>query len=220
MSLTIPFETGRHAMGESIDGFLEAAESIGELDLLEPSRCAGWSRMDVVVHVLAGWQEMFGGLVSPVESEPTVDAASFWTQFADQYTTDDPIPVIMSQRRRTAAYARPASAMAQLRDVAEAARRAVDAVADRPVLWDGRVYSAGDYLAVWAVEDVVHQLDLRVDVAPPASGLSIARNTIEALIDEPLPAGLDDAEATLIGTGRIDVPADWGALAARLPALG
>ncbi len=42
----------------------------------------GWSRLDVVTHVVAGWYEMLGGMVSPVESEPLVDAATYWSTFS------------------------------------------------------------------------------------------------------------------------------------------
>jgi hypothetical protein len=94
-----------------------------EYDLLGASRCHGWTRIDVVVHVIAGCEEMLGGLVSPVPDSPTVDAASYWNAFNEQYGGNDPVDVLMSQRRRTAAHARPASALQQLRDVGEALLR-------------------------------------------------------------------------------------------------
>lgn len=219
MGLTIALEEARPACVDSIEAFLRAVDSIGEIDLLGTSRCHGWTRLDVVVHVVAGWQEMLGGLVSVVDLDPTVDAASYWTAFATQYATDDPVPVVMSQRRRSAAYARPSSATAQLSDVASALLRGVNACEDSRFLWQTHVFTAGDFLTVWAVEDVVHHLDLLAYEPPPDAALKLARATIETLAGETLPSTWSDLEATLIGTGRTPVPPGSGAVAARMPAL-
>lgn len=220
MELSVPLEEGRAACADSIGAFLRAVDGFSEHDLLGASRCHGWVRLDVVTHVVAGWQEMLGGMVSPVEDAPSVDAASYWPAFASEYETGDPVPGLMSQRRRTAAYARPSSATAQMRDVAEALLRGIGAFQDGRYLWQGHVFTAGDFLAVWAVENVVHQLDLLSDEPVPPDGLTLARKTIEALVGEPLPTAWDDRSATLIGTGRMAVPPGAGSLAAWLPALG
>ena len=219
MGLAVALDAGRTACAESIDAFVGAAGSFSEYELLDASRCHGWSRLDVVVHVIGGWEEMLAGMVSAVDSEPSVDAASYWKAFASEYATDDPVPTLMWQRRRTAAYARPGSATDQLRDVAAAVRRGVSSFGDESRLWQGHTFSAGDYLAVWAVENVVHQLDLMADGPPPASALKLSRMTIEALIGQALPATWSDQDATLIGTGRLPVPDGLGAVASRLPAL-
>ncbi|MGZ4474364.1 MAG: maleylpyruvate isomerase N-terminal domain-containing protein [Nocardioides sp.] len=219
MGLSVPSDVGRGACAESIEAFLRAAETFSEYELLAASRCHGWSRLDVVAHVLAGWQEMLGGLVSPVDDEVTVDAASYWPAFAAQYPSDDPVPSLMAQRRRNAAYVRPASAITQLGDVAAALSRGVDALSDDRVLWQGHVFAPGDFLAIWAVEDVVHHLDLLTEEPAPGGALALARATIEALIEQPLPEAWDDEEATLNGTGRVRVPRGMEALERRLPAI-
>lgn len=219
VGFTVGLGEGRSACSESIHAFVRAVESLSEYDLLGPSRCHGWSRLDVMVHVIAGWQELLGGMVSLVASEPTVDAASHWRAFAAEYGSDDPVPSLMAQRRRAAAYERPASASAQLTDVAAALLRGVDGFPDRPCFWQGHVFAPGDFLAVWAVEDVVHQLDLLSGEPPPQSALRIARRTIEALVEAPLPTSLSDEEVVLIGTGRLPVPDVLGPLGPRLPAL-
>ncbi len=219
MGLTVALEAGRAACADSIDAFLRAVDDLSEYQLLAGSRCHGWARLDVVDHMVTGWQEMLGGLVSPVDSEPSVDAATYWSAFASENATDDPVPALMSQRRRTAAHARPASATAQLREVAAAVLRGLDSFDDRPCLWQGHVFAPGDFLAVWAVEGVVHHLDLISDQAAPASALTLARGTIEAIVGEPLPPSWTDVEATLIGTGRMPVPDGLHALSAKLPAL-
>lgn len=220
MTFSVALEAGRTACVESIESFVRAVESFSEHDLLGPSRCHGWSRLEVVAHVIAGWQEMLGGLVSRVEAEPTVDAGSYWPAFAEDYGDEDPVLVVMSQRRRASAFARPASAVAQLNDVAKSLLRGVRDCGEINLHWDGHVFTPGDFLAVWAVEDVVHQLDLMCDEPAAASALSLARRTTESLVGEQLPAGWSDSDATLIGTGRLPVPPGSGLDASRFPALG
>jgi len=220
MTLTVPLDDGRAACLDTIDAFVRAVDALSEYELLGASRCHGWSRLDVVVHVIGGWQSMLGGLVSSVDSEPTVDAASYWSAFVVEYATDDPVPELMSQRRRSMAYARPASATAQLRDVAAALRHGVLALGESPCAWQGHVFAPGDYLAVWAVEVVVHHLDLLSDEPPPPSALALARTTVEALVDEPLPPSWTDTDVTLIGTGRQPAPAWPGSATVRFPVFG
>src|SRR3990170_2107129 len=101
MGFSVSIDSGRAACTDSIDAFLRAVESFSEHELLDASRCHGWSRLEVVTHVLAGWQEMLGGMVSPVDDDPSVDAATYWPAFAAEYSTDDPVAVLMSQRRRS-----------------------------------------------------------------------------------------------------------------------
>jgi uncharacterized protein (TIGR03083 family) len=222
VSLSIGLSTARPACAESVRALLRAVEGMNELELLDASRCRGWTRLDVVVHLVGGWHEMLGGLVSPVDAPSTVDSASYWTAFAGDQD-DDPVATLMAQRRRTAAYARPAAAVEQLRDVGAAVLRGIGAMPDRRCLWQGHVFEPGDFLTVWAVEHVVHHLDLRSEEQPPADGLQLARRTVEALVSDPLPASWSDTTATLVGTGREAVPGPFpdGAahLASRLPVL-
>ncbi len=219
MSLEIPLDVGRAACADSITAFLRAVGDLSEYDLLAGSRCHGWTRLDVVVHVTAGWQEMLGGLVSVVDSRPTVDAASYWSAFASEYGGEDPIASLMSQRRRTSSYGRPASAVAHLNDVAAAVLRGVGGLRDGGYAWQGHVFAAGDFAAVWAVEDVVHHLDLLIEDPAPEGALQLARSTIEALLGSPLPSSFSDEDVTLIGSGRSPVPSGFDSLSDRLPVL-
>lgn len=181
MALTVELETGRTAFVDSVRGFLDAVDAVDEWGLLGASRCHGWTRLDVAVHVLAGWQEMLGGFVSPVDAPPTVDAASYWPAFDQQDADADPVVPLMAQRRRTASYLRPASAVEQLHDVAEAVVRGADSLTEGRHLWQGHVFTAGDFLAIWAVEDAIHQIDLLGDVPVPPSALGLARATVAEL---------------------------------------
>lgn len=218
--LSVELTTGRAACAESVQGFLAAVDSFSELALLGPSRCHGWSRLDVVVHTIGGWHEMLAGLVSVVDAPTTVDAASFWTAFADEDSGEDPVALLMAQLRRTAAFARPAAAVEQLHDVAAAVQSGLEGLDGRPRRWLGQVFAPGDYLAVWAVEHVIHQLDLLAEVPAPASALELARATVEALAGEPLPTRWTVADAVLIGSGRLPVPGGDATVAAPFPVLG
>ena len=220
MGLTVALDAGRAACIDSVRDFVRAVDATDEYDLLGASRCHGWSRLDVVTHVLAGWQEMLGGLVSPVDGEPSVDAASYWPAFAAEYGGQDRVTPLMAQRRRTATYLRPASAVEHLHGVAAVLLRGTEDLRDRHYRWQGHVFTAGDYLSIWAVEDVVHHLDLLTAVHAPAGALSLARQTVEALAGSGLPPEWPDQDAVLVGTGRVPVPDGLGPVAQRLPSLG
>lgn len=219
MALTVETARARAGFEESVDGFLAAVQGLDDYALLRHSRCHGWTRLDVVTHVVAGWHEMLCGLVTQVDEPPTVDAASYWTAFAEEVSSEDPVEVLMAQRRRSCVYARPASACVQLAELAEAVRAGATALPDRHCRWQGQVFLPGDYLAIWAVENVVHHLDLDLDGQVPARALALARDTIEALAGMALPGSWSDRDAVLIGTGRAAVPLPAGALAQRLPVL-
>ncbi len=77
----------------------------------------------------------------------------------------------------------------------------------------------GDFLATWAVELAVHHVDLgrEMDVGQPTpTALLVTRDTVAALIGAPIPSGISDLDALLIGAGRIPPPADSPALRAVL----
>lgn len=184
---------------------MRAAGRLDEHGLLASSRCHGWTRLDVVSHLLGGWQELLGGLACPTDAVPDVDAASYWSSWAADHGATDPIDALMWQRRRTAAYRRPAHAVAELAEVADVLARAVGSVADRAHAFQGHVLTAGDLCASWAVENAVHHLDLLLD-EPPADALTLARRTVDALAAEPTPAAWTDVDAVLIGYGRLAGP--------------
>lgn len=219
MPLNVALDDARRAFEASVEAFSGAVTSLAEWDLLVSSRCHGWTRMEVTAHVVAGWQEMLGGFVTLVDDDPTVDAASYWTAFADVTSASDGVAVLMAQRRRAAAYIRPSALVEQMRDVAGAVLSGARAMGTRACRWQGQVFAPGDFLAIWAVEDVVHHLDLLVDDRPPSNALDLARTTLETLAAGPLPADWSDEQVVLIGTGRVPVPDEAGQLGVGFPML-
>jgi hypothetical protein len=192
MALTVDLEIGRRAFVDSVHEFVAAVDDLDEWSLLASSRCHGWTRLDVVVHVVAGWQEMLGGFVSPVDGPPTVDAASYWTAFEEE--AGDPLLDLLAQRRRTSAFARPDSAREEMHDVAGAVLRGAKSCADGHYLWQGHVFTGGDFLAIWAVEDAIHQLDLLCDRPVPSTALALARATVAELGGRALVDRLDETK--------------------------
>jgi hypothetical protein len=196
--------------------FADAAGSFSEYDLLGSARVHGWSRLDTVVHVRAGLEEMAGVCAAQVDDPPDHDAASYWSSFAAQ--DGDPVPQILWMRRTAAAYNRPASALRHLGDVVGTARLALARMPDQAVLFQGKTMTSGDFLATWVVEVAVHQLDLGDAAGHPTPGsLSAVRRTAEALADVDLPRAWTDEDAALIALGRSPLPADAAHLDGVLP---
>ena len=107
-------------------------------------------------------------------------------------------------------------------------RQAQAAPADRRLEFQGHVIEPGDFLATWVVEAAVHHLDLTLqlpDTPPPApASLQVTRETLDALLGQPLPGDWDDTTYALKGTGRLPLTAEEaGALgppAERFPLFG
>jgi hypothetical protein len=202
--LTFPHEEAVERFTEQVDRFVTAASSGDDLQLLAPSRCHGWSLLDVVVHVRMGLEEMAIGTTCRTDDAPSHDAASYWATHLNG-RNDDPVPHILWLRRVASAYARPAGAFTHLKDVATTAINAVRSMSEGVVDFQGKRMESGDFLATWVVELAVHQLDLEVDGGSP-TGLAWARLTVEAVASCDLPSELDDRSAVLIGLGRVPCP--------------
>lgn len=206
-------------LGEQMTAFVEAAETFSGYDLLGASRVHGWSRLDVVVHVRAGLEEMVATCSARVDHEPDHDAASYWRSFADDdATADDQVPHILWLRRTAAAYPRPEGALRHLNAVVELARLALAPMPDHPVRFQRKTMTSGDFLATWVVELAVHQLDLGEAAGHPTAGaLDAVRRTVEAVADVTLPEAWDDQTAALVALGRAPIPVDAAHLGDVLP---
>ena len=229
--LSVAHDRGRAAFLTQLGAATDFLGTLGDAELLAPSRCLGWTVGDVVVHVQLGLQEMFHGLVSATDSDPDRDAASYWqTQPPAAELGDDQFAHIRYVRTLFSALRRPTSLLDQWHDTAAALGRGVGDLAPGVLDFQSYRLTTGDFLASWAVEVAVHHLDLHPDGSPlptpePApDALRLARQTVEALLGEALPQPWTDERVVLLGTGRTQPSSaeceHLGNLAAKLPVLG
>ena len=197
------------ALADQITSFVAAAEAFDDLELLDPSRCRGWSRMDLVVHVRCGLQEMALGAAARSQSEADTDAASYWRVHPGADDTD-PVDGILWLRRVAGAHTRPTRAVQHLKDVALGTIATIRTTSPGVVEFQGRRMDSGDFLGTWVVELAVHQLDLDA-AGPPPPGTAWTRRTIEALAGTRLPEELGDLDAVLAGLGRTGADHELGA---------
>ncbi|MFG1624868.1 maleylpyruvate isomerase N-terminal domain-containing protein [Kribbella sp. NPDC049227] len=189
-----------------------------------PSGCAGWLVRDLVCHLVIDAQDVLITLVTPAESEPTRNAATYWEVSHTPPTGDDLLDALIP--RLAAAYGDPGLLRFHLDDLGSAAGRAA-VLADRAarVSTKGQVLTVGDYLSAYVLEWTLHHLDLIAHrpsaTAPPAETLGTARALLEEIAEAPFPTEFSDTDVLLIGTGRrtpTDVErAAAGELAERLP---
>lgn len=197
---------------EQLDDFDAACRELNGIAWLDPSRCRGWSRLDLLVHVRTGLDELAATAGVRTDAAPDHDAASYWVPLEDNGAAagtgtgaDGEVARTLWLRRTASAYATPAGALAHFADAAARARAVVAGARDGTVLFQGRAMSMGDFIATWVVELAVHQLDFDVDRDPVHAGL--ARRTVEALAGTDLPPDLDDGRAVLAAVGRTPWPA-------------
>ncbi|WP_067454561.1 maleylpyruvate isomerase N-terminal domain-containing protein [Actinomadura macra] len=200
-----------------------AVDELSDQDWERPSGCTGWLVRDLVCHLIIDAQDVLITLVTPAETEPTVDAVTYW-DLVDPPTGEDPLDALIP--RLAAAYGEPRWLKFHFDDVGSAAGRAAE-LADRSarVATQDKVLTAGDYLTAYLMEWTLHHLDLIAHLpsaaGPPAETLAAARASLEKIAGAPFPAAFSDTDALLIGTGRrapTDADRDaLGGLAAKIP---
>lgn len=217
-----------------------AVADLTDEDFERPSGCAGWLVRDLVCHLVIGAQDILITLVTPADTDPTVDAVTYWGQ-AEPPTGGAPpqsaaapaqeeTPPDALIPRLAAAYGEPRWLRFHFDDLAGAAGRAAG-LADPTarVSTQGEVLTVADFLSAYVLEWSLHHLDLIAHLPsaapPPAETLAAARALLEKIAGAPFPAAFSDADALLVGTGRrAPTEAERAALgeaAARLPvALG
>lgn len=190
----------------------------------QPSGCTGWLVRDLVCHLVIDAQDVLITLVTPADTDPTVNAATYWNIEDRPPTGEDPLDALTV--RLAAAYEEPHLLKFHLDDVGSAAGRAAE-LADLGARVGTRdvVLTVGDYLSAYVLEWTLHHLDLIAhlpDAAePPVQGLAHSRATLEEIAGAAFPASFTDKDALLVGTGR-RAPTDaekteLGELAAKLP---
>ncbi|MEU9484832.1 maleylpyruvate isomerase N-terminal domain-containing protein [Streptomyces decoyicus] len=201
-----------------------AVAELPDKDFAQPSGCTGWLVRDLVCHLIIDAQDVLITLVTPAETEPTVDAVTYWNVENQPPTGEDPLDALTV--RLAAAYEEPRLLKFHLDDVGSAAGRAA-ALADPGVRVSTRdeVLTAGDYLTAYVLEWTLHHLDLIAHLPdatePPTEVLAGSRAMLEQIADAAFPASFSDKDALLVGTGRrapTDAEkAELGELAAKLP---
>ncbi|MEU2923860.1 maleylpyruvate isomerase N-terminal domain-containing protein [Streptomyces sp. NPDC007251] len=202
-----------------------AVAELPDEDFERPSGCAGWLVRDLVCHLVIDAQDVLITLVTPADTEPTVDAATYW-KLVEPPTGDDPLDALIP--RLAAAYGEPRLLKFHLDDVGSAAGRAA-ALADPAARVRTRddVLTVGDYLSAYVLEWTLHHLDLIAQLppgsaaGPPAETLAAARAALEKIAGTAFPDSFSDTDALLVGTGR-RAPSDaeqtaLGDVAGRLP---
>ncbi len=198
-----------------------AVDELSGQDWERPSGCTGWLVRDLVCHLIIDAQDVLITLVTPAETEPTVDSITYW-QLVEPPTGEDPLDALIP--RLAAAYGEPRWLKFHFDDVGSAAGRAAE-LADPAARVGTRdeVLTAGDYLSAYVVEWTLHHLDLIAHLPevsePPAETLEAARTSLEKIAGAPIPSSFSDKDALLVGTGRrAPTDAERAALgAARIP---
>lgn len=171
----------------------------------QPSGCAGWLVRDLVCHLIIDAQDVLITLATPCEEPPTRDALTYWEVLGAPPAGDDALDALIV--RLAAAYQEPGLLTFHLDDLGAAAgRAALLAHRDQCVATKGQVLTVGDYLDAYVLEWTLHHLDLVAHLpdaaAPPAAGLSRARQMVEQIAGYKIPPALTDTDALVIGTGR------------------
>ncbi|WP_328869551.1 maleylpyruvate isomerase N-terminal domain-containing protein [Streptomyces sp. NBC_00287] len=181
-----------------------AVADLPDEDFERPSGCAGWLVRDLVCHLVIGAQDILITLVTPADTEPTVNAVTYW-QLVEPPTGEDPLDALIP--RLAAAYGEPKWLKFHFDDVGSATGRAAE-LADPAARVSTRdeVLTVGDFLHAYVLEWTLHHLDLIAHLPsapePPAETLAATRELLEKLAGTPFPAALSDKDALLIGTGR------------------
>lgn len=200
-----------------------AVDELSDQDWERPSGCTGWLVRDLVCHLIIDAQDVLITLVTPAETEPTVDSVTYWN-LVEPPTGEDPLDALIP--RLAAAYGEPRWLRFHFDDVGSAAGRAAELAAPGArVSTRDEVLTVGDYLSAYVMEWTLHHLDLIAHLPsaaePPAETLAAARASLEEIAGAPIPASFSDKDALLVGTGR-RVPTDaesaaLGELASKIP---
>ena len=209
------------------------AGSLGEAELMQPSRCAGWAVADVLYHQLIDARRALRTFASPSAGPPDVDDISYWRHYpaadgeAGSATRAEAAAHARHVRICASAYP-PGSLAWEWRETAAAACRAARACPHQAVTTQERTLRTSDFIATLAVEGAVHYLDLTVGLPsapePDPASLALVRRMLNGLLGAEMPGNWDDRTYALKGTGRVPVSESdrgiIGTLADRLPLIG
>lgn len=200
----------------------ELASGLTREELLDLSACRGWSRADLLFHMLLDAQRALVTLHSPVGGPADTDFVSYWRGFS---ASDERARAhARFVRLSVAASSDPGRIVSRWRETSAAARHAASVAADGFVTTQGHVLTTADFLATLVVEATIHHLDLvaGVDREPPAAaGVALTTKTIDGLLGAARPLRWDDHTYLRKATGREPLDDDdraaLGDAAATLP---
>lgn len=200
----------REIAAAQVDVLTETAAGLSDSDLVAPTLCAGWLAAHLLMHVRLGLEEHATACAEPARPGETADRdyVSYWT---DWPASNAPVTygAVRFQWATGSAYSNADSLRRHFTESTRAAagnsRRAPEGL----FRFQGHVMDAGDILAMWTVEWVIHQLDLTAHLpgdrpAPLPEAVTLATATLDGLLGAGArPAGWDDVTYILKGTGRI-----------------
>lgn len=208
MSEALP-EHIRELAAEQVDVVADLVEGLGDGDLVAPTRCAGWLAAHLLVHVRLGLAEMTGSFAVPAGPDEPADRdyVSYWRDWPASME-----PVTFGTVRWHWAQASAHSVASEFRrHFTDTARAAAGVSLHAPAgrfRFQGHVMEAGDILAMWITELVVHQFDLTVYLpgryGPLPEALTLTVRTLDGLLRAAArPPSWDDTTYVLKATGRV-----------------
>lgn len=210
------------ALATAYQDFTSVVTGLDRTALAGATRCAGWTVLELVCHVLADARRALVAFASPVGGPADVDYATYWRPFRP--ANDIARATARFVRDATAAYSRPDIVLHEWVETSAAAVRAAEACPHEHVTTQGHVLTVPDLIGTLAVEAAVHQLDLLDLPGPAPAPLALVRRSLDGLLPGEPPSNWDDAEYTLKGTGRLPLTdtdrTTLGPLATYFPLLG
>jgi uncharacterized protein (TIGR03083 family) len=210
-------------------GYGGISDMVGEAtadELARETRCAGWTVLDLLYHLLLDAQRALVTLASPAAPPADVDAATYWAPHKPGATWAAGHAEFV--RRSVAAHEAPRIVVRRWTETAGAAVRAVRGARPGHYATQGHVLALDDFVSTLVVEGVVHHLDLLVALPdaqlPAAEALAHCRSVFDRILGTPAPADWPDADYALCAGGRRPLPPDVaqliGSAAGRFPLLG
>jgi uncharacterized protein (TIGR03083 family) len=220
----------RELAAAQVEVLTEAVAGLSDADLVAGTGCAGWLVAHLLVHVRLGLEEMTGSFAEPADPAKPVDRdyVSYWRDFPA--ATE---PVTFGTVRWHWANASAYSVASEFRrHFADTARAAAGTSRYAPAgrfRFQQYIMAAEDILATWAVELVLHHLDLIARLpgerpGPLPEAVALTTRTLDAMLGSERPPSWDDVTYALKGTGRASLDAPerefLGPRAGRYPAFG
>ena len=221
----------RDIAAAQVERLADVVAGLSDADLVAPTRCAGWLAAHLLMHVRLGFAEHATSFAEPAGPDEAADRdfVSYWRDWPPGAAP----PAYDRARFYWASGSAYATADGLRRHLADTARQAAGMSRQAPdglFRIQGHVLAAGDILAMWTVEWVVHQLDLTAYLAgerpgPTDAALELTVRTLDGLTGGGArPPGWDDGGYVLKATGRVPLDenerAFLGERAARFPAFG